>query len=123
MTELRVREVKRYTNEEWRAEFYRRAGGRKDANGNPNVEGFKRVRFVCPACKTEYSLGEWLAANKDASPHDVGTMAQEGPTKCIHRVAQDGECNWCAFGLFHGPVQVEGIGGGIVHCFEFAEDD
>jgi len=118
-----VQEVKKYTNKEWQAEFFRRAGGRLDEDGAPNVKGFMRVRFVCPACGTKYSLGEWIEAHKKTGPHDIGTMMQDGPRECIHRVAEDGKCDWCAYGFFCGPVMVEGVEGGTVHCFEFAEED
>lgn len=100
-----------YTHVEWLEEFYRRAGGE-------DWEHMKSVRFTCPACKTTYSVEECFEAL-----HSQALALRNAPQYCIHRLREDGECDWVSFGLFCGPVTVTRADRQRTHVFDFAEED
>lgn len=98
-----------YTHVEWINEFHRRAGGE-------DWDHVKNVRFVCPTCKTTYSVEDCYAAlgSQELALNDA-------PQYCIHRLKEDGKCDWVSFGFFCGPVTVMMADGECIHVFDFAE--
>lgn len=104
----------RYTLDEWQTEVARLCGG------EITKESCQRVTFECPACHETHSVGDFVKVMEDRgelSGFDPGTAAQQ----CFHRFVGDGKCDWCAFGLFRGPVIIthpDGTESGVFHFGE-----
>lgn len=92
-----------YTLEEWRAEAARRFGPPRDWS------------FICPACRHIQSPASIEAAGCDSD------APQLAPEVCYGRGTYKGkDCDWKAYGLFHGPVAVKFPDGKISYAFDFA---
>jgi hypothetical protein len=79
------------TIEEWEAEGKKLFGEDKHA-----------WRFQCPACKNV------LSVNDARTKHpDVEGKGWQPATECIGRYTKDVDCDWCAYGLFNGPVFIK----------------
>jgi hypothetical protein len=73
-------------------------------------------RFVCPACKAEMSIA--IAREKHPEVKGRGWRPEQ---ECIGRYTHTVDCDWCAYGLFHGPVFVRpSAGGEPIPVFDFA---
>ena len=85
-------------------------------------------KFRCPSCGDEANGHDFKEAGvKDVSAHlgreCIGRHlgALEGPpTRDGGRKIAKRGCDWCAYGLFHGPWTVALPGGGEIHCFPLA---
>ena len=105
----------KYTLEEWRNEFVRRAGASDWKT--LSWDQAKSVQFKCPACGEVYSIDDVFSV--------LGNMeeaAEKAPKYCIHRLKDDGKCDWVSWGLFCGPVFVTKPDGNKIYAFEFAGD-
>lgn len=107
-----------YTLAEWRAEAVRRFG--------PDRMNWK---FVCAGCGHVQSVGDFMKLQ----PIVTKNISQAAYQECIGRYhggkiwadmkeGEGGPCNYAAFGLFHGPVDVTMPDGSVVHVFHFADD-
>lgn len=105
-----------YTVDEWQARLFDIAGGR-------DQEHLQHVTFVCPMCHETHSVREFYEAAKDRGDDmhewDPTVAAQE----CLHRFLDDGQCDWCAYGLFRGPVIVTDPDGGTTGVFPFGQPE
>lgn len=54
--------------------------------------------YASPSALRAYAAEHW-AGFRCPRCGNVG----ESPTECAHRIANDGVCDWCAFGLFASP--------------------
>ena len=80
--------------------------------------------FRCPTCGNEMSIRRAMAEfpelkGKGWAPESecIGRYIDTP----VARMAHSGKrCDWCAYGLFYGPVGVEMDDGKIVHAFDFA---
>ena len=97
--------------DEWREEFFTRAGGE-------DWDSAKRVRYRCPRCKSTFCAEDFyeIVGDKDKS-------MRMAPQYCIHRIKDDGICNWVSFGLVAGPVCVVHSDGSKSYVFEFADEE
>jgi len=60
--------------------------------------------FVCPACKGEMSIDRARSLYPELkgsgwAPHQ----------ECVGRYTDKVKCDWCAYGLFKGPVLVQDV--------------
>jgi hypothetical protein len=103
------------THEEWVAR------GRELFGDPPNW------KFVCPVCKDVSGLQDLLDAGHDQDEalrrlgrecigRSLGALSKEIP---IGKYKGRG-CDWCAYGLFRGPVLVTMPDGSEVGAFRFA---
>lgn len=91
--------MKAYTHAEWLEAF--------EAHGGIDAA------FVCPSCGAT-----WTPREAQAAGHEPEWAA----TRCRHRVLDGGKpCDWCAFGLFRGPVIITCDDGSELAAFDFAE--
>ncbi len=75
--------------------------------------------FVCPACGHEMSI----VKARTQYPEHLPKMRQSDlkiECECIGRAVPGLGCDWCAYGLFNGPVFVKRQNGNETPCFDFA---
>lgn len=70
--------------------------------------------FVCPMCGHEISIAKARAEHADDLPKLRARGFAIGQ-ECIGRHLPERGCNWAAYGLFHGPLFVDGLA-----SFDFA---
>lgn len=107
-------EVKKYTQEEWKAEGVRRFG--------PDP---KQWKFVCPVCKYVAKVEEWIEVGaRDAAAFScVGRWRKES-RDALRGGDEPGPCNYAGGGLFRlNPVTVVYPDGKEMDSFAFAEED
>jgi len=75
-------------------------------------------RFVCPACGHEMS-GERVRTDFTEHMEKLRASDYRIESECIGRHLPGVGCNWCAYGLFRGPVLVVD-GGKEIAVFDFA---
>lgn len=82
-------------------------------------DDFEQWEFRCPHCKLELSMAE----AREQYPELKGCKWYP-PQECIGRYTDRVDCDWCAYGLFRGPLLVEpnpeAENKKPVPCFEFA---
>ena len=74
--------------------------------------------FVCPACGNEESV---TMVNRDHAA-DLQRLREADyrvEQECINRHLAPDQCNWCAYGLFRGPVIVDIGEGKDTAAFDF----
>jgi hypothetical protein len=91
------------TREEWEAKGRELFG-----------EDQSKWRFVCPACGREASMASTRDDHVDALPR-LRERNYRIEQECIGRHLPGVGCNWAAYGLFRGPLFVDGLA-----CFDFA---
>lgn len=107
----------KYTLDEWRAEAVRRFGENRDD-----------WKFVCAGCGHVQSVGDF----RKLQPVVTKDISQAAYQECIGRyiggkiwmdmkAGETGPCNYAAYGLFHGPIDVTMPDGSVAHVFDFAE--
>jgi hypothetical protein len=117
MTDTETKPRQEYTLEEWRAEAAKRFGPVKDGNWS----------FVCPICGHIQSPTS-IKASGYGDPncaYDVcygrETLADKTlAKKQAKKRGEKADCDWKAYGLFHGPVTVTTPDGKKCHTFDFA---
>lgn len=72
-------------------------------------------KFVCPACGDELSLAEAM----EKYPELRGCNWAPGQ-ECIGRYTDKVDCDWCAYGLFRGPLLIKREDGRETPAFDFA---
>ncbi len=85
------------TREQWEAIGNERFGRNQD-----------KWRFVCPICKNEMSVER---ARSDFA-NDLQTLRERDyriEQECVGRHLPRVGCDWAAYGLFRGPVFVDGV--------------
>lgn len=99
--------MKTYSYDDWIAEAKRRFG-----------DDVKRWRVVCPSCKTEQSVQDFLDVGVPA-PAFGGSVGYS----CIGRFVEGKGCDWTLGGLFKiHEVEVE-RDGERTPVFDFAPED
>jgi hypothetical protein len=78
-------------------------------------EDREKWRFHCPSCHNELSIEE--ARTKFASLEGCGWHPV---SECIGRYTRDAGCDWCAYGLFSGPLFVKRDDETVTPVFDFA---
>lgn len=71
-------------------------------------------RFVCPSCGHVASIND----AKEKYPEIKG-RGWSPPSECVGRYLKDLGCDWCAYGLFHGPLAIETEDGEVIFAFDF----
>lgn len=71
-------------------------------------------RFHCPTCGLDMSIADAIEKHPD-----VKGKGWSPEQECIGRYTKAAGCDWCAYGLFRGPLFVE-RGTEKVPCFDFA---
>ena len=77
-----------------------------------------RWRFVCPSCHVVASI-EKARALPAAEIAVLRAGGWRPESECIGRYFADRGCDWCAYGLLHGPFFVEREDGRKTPCFGF----
>ena len=72
-------------------------------------------KFVCPSC----GLVQSIAKAKEHWPQLKG-KDWNVTSECVGRYTKDAGCDWCAYGLFRGPLIVVLSNGDEIAAFDFA---
>lgn len=104
--------VERMTQAEFQAEMARRFG--------PDP---KRWSFICPSCQDVACAqdfidagADWTAVGQECIGRALGVLKREQPKGGY----QGRGCDWCAYGLFRGPMFVVMPDGREVASFQIA---